>query len=75
MNYYVLVYDRRRGVVLDDREHTDRVQALEDRARAIAMHMSEPDVEVVLLGAQSRDDLLRTHSRYFKTVEEITSAD
>lgn len=75
MKYYVLVYDRRRGVVLEDREHSDRVLALGDRARAIATHLSDPDVEVVLLGAQSRDDLLRTHSRYFKTVEEITSAD
>jgi hypothetical protein len=75
VKYYVLVYDRSKGRVLEDREHVERERALEDRARAIALHIAEPTVEVVLLGATSREELMRTHSRYFQTVEEITSAD
>ncbi len=37
-------------------------------------HKDDPDVEVVLLTATSRDALTRTHARYFKTVPELAAA-
>jgi hypothetical protein len=76
MNYYVLTYDRAKGEILEHLEYplAQRKAALDARERAIAAHISEPDVEVVLLGAHSYDDLLKTHSRYFRTVEQIVTS-
>jgi hypothetical protein len=30
-----------------------------------------PDIEVVVLSSSSREELLKTHSRYFRSAEEI----
>jgi len=34
-------------------------------------HRDDPDVEVVVLVSSSKDELLKTHSRYFRSAEEI----
>lgn len=52
----------------------------EDRAKAQALRFAaekelrtDPDVEVVILAAQSREALVQTHSRYFKTLSQLAS--
>ena len=52
-----------------------QVDKLGDRLRKADVpeiaHKADPNIEVVLLEADSRETLLRTHARYFKTVAEI----
>jgi hypothetical protein len=77
MSYFLLLYDRRQGhllrppVVFSDSE-ADR--ALTARFELEDEYRSKPDVEVVLLGSESIDDLKRTHARYFKSLREIATA-
>jgi len=73
VNYYLLVYDRRRGEIMEreDFRATDRGRAFKRRLEKMIERREQPDVEVVLFSAESFSDLLKTHSRYFKTPEEI----
>ena len=75
MSYFLLVYERSLGEVLEQREYPliERERAWREREQLVATWIGDPNIEVVLLNARSRDDLLKTHSRYFKTVEQITS--
>lgn len=73
MASYVLVYDRKSARTLRllafDAEHTsDALRAWQELEHA---HLAEPDTEVVLLDAESEEDLRRTHGRYFDLSEEI----
>lgn len=72
MTYFLLVYDRTAGALLEERQFGQRVEALQARFAVEKLHRTESDnVEVVVVGAQSKNDLLRTHARYFMTVEEL----
>jgi hypothetical protein len=71
MTLFLLTYYR-------DRSHETELVPIDDHDRAIEMlHEAEadarsrPEVEVVLLTAASEDDIRRTHSRYFKTADEL----
>ncbi len=73
MNYFLVIYDRSTGslLALSEFGEAERARALHERFEAERAHRSEPSVEVVLLGAASKEALAETHSRYFKTPEEI----
>ena len=76
MKYFLLVYDRGLQKILDGPrayafDHRDR--ALADRERAISDNIVNPDIEVVLLGADSVDELRKTHARYFQTSAQISA--
>lgn len=72
MNYFLLVYDRAAGKLLEEQQFSQRVEALQARFATEKLHRAESEnVEVVVVSAASRDDLLRTHARYFLTVEEL----
>ena len=76
MNHYVIVYDRARGVIREEHEYpvteADRAWAL--RESLINDTIVDPTVEVVLLRAACRADLLKSHARYFKSFQEIVDA-
>jgi len=76
MNYYLIVYDRARGAVLEEHEFaaTEADRAWARREALISDTIVDPNVEVVMLRARSHDDLAKTHSRYFKSVKDIVSA-
>lgn len=76
MKLFLLVYDRKTGKLLQQREYRgdDRAQALLDRTAREMEEREKPDIEVVLLAADSLDALMRTHSRYFKSREELQTA-
>lgn len=76
MRYFLVVYDRSRGRRRELIEFAadERARALEERARRERDALEQPEVEVVLLAAESRADLERTHGRYFKSVEELAKA-
>lgn len=73
MNYYLLIYDRRKGEIIEHREYPEqrRNDAFGDRLKEMIARRGQADVEVVLFSADSFADLVKTHSRYFKTPEEI----
>lgn len=73
MRYFLIVYDRSRGQRRELTEFAagERVRALEERTRRERDALDRPELEVVLLAAESRTDLERTHGRYFKSVEEL----
>ena len=73
MARFLLVYDRHRGSILREEEFGDDElkRAVNDRLAEEIAHKADPNIEVVLLEADSRTTLLTTHARYFKTVAEI----
>lgn len=71
MWHYLVVYDRRRGKIIQNHAYRRSDEALKARFEAERKHSREPDVEVVVLSAKSRAALLRTHGRYFKDVQEL----
>jgi hypothetical protein len=74
VKHYLLVYDRRRGALLEEKEFTDRHSAMKARFQAERKGLP-PDVEVVVLGADSPDALRRTHARYFQTLSELARSE
>lgn len=67
MTYFLLVYDRKAGRIIDRHEYAekDRAKALQERFRLEATHRDHQDIEIVVLGAESEDALRKTHGRYF----------
>lgn len=76
MKYFLLVYDRRSGLVGPVKEFpgSAAAEALERRFEMERVYRDQPDIEVVVLSARSTQDLLRTHARYFKSVQELATA-
>ena len=68
MTYFLVEFDRSGpppARVTTFEEAAPALRALKDREAD-----RKPEVEVVLLLADSLDDLKRTHSRYFLTIDE-----
>jgi hypothetical protein len=70
MKFYVVRYDRRTGqAVLEPFDGDDaRARAL---SRRFEIESDDADNEVVVLSAESEDDLQRTHARYFHSVHDM----
>lgn len=73
MQHFLLVYDRRAGEIVHEELFGDVKDALAERFRMERLHRTNPDIEVVVLSAESRDALERTHARYFRTLSELAS--
>lgn len=69
---FLVVYNRRTGVssLKEFPEGCGR-EAIRQRFEQERAHRGDPDIEVVVLGSSSRDELMKTHSRYFRSAEEI----
>lgn len=69
---YLIHYDRSASALVDVREFADRELANTERARLeLSLLTSGEAHEVVLLEADSLESLKNTHSRYFKSFDEI----
>lgn len=73
MPSYLVVYDRAKGAVVEQTEYERADDALRQRF-AIEAGGIGSSVEVVVLTAESPEALLRTHSRYFRSVAELVDA-
>ena len=76
MSQFLIVYQRSTGSLIRDVEvfsDSERVEAFRRRAELEREHGAFSDVEVVVLGAKDQADLMRSHSRYFKTLTELAS--
>lgn len=76
MKYFLVVYNRRTGTLnqLVEFAADERAAAFQARFHLEAMARDEPDLEVIVLGASSRETLQKTHRRYFETVEELVAS-
>lgn len=66
MIHFLLVFDRHEGRLLSQQEFETRSAAMAGRFEAERLHKGNPEIEVVVLGAQSAAALKRTHGRYFQ---------
>jgi hypothetical protein len=72
MRYFLVVYNRITGAVdVKDFAASQREQALAERFARELKERHQPEIEVVVLGAESRAALERTHARYFHSVKEL----
>jgi hypothetical protein len=71
--YFLLAYDRPRGEILRQQEFGSWQEGLPARFEAEREYAGSPDVEIVLLGAESIEALRATHRRYFESIGEIVS--
>jgi len=79
VKYFLLVYDKGEGRIREEREFdaADGARAFVERGDLMMRYRLDPNIEVAVLGAESRDDLTKTHSRYFeslKTLQELSRA-
>ena len=76
MTYFLLAYDQRTGELLDLKEFAEKdwQVAEKERFQRELEGVGEGSIEVVLLGAESRESLERTHGRYFKSVSELAAS-
>lgn len=74
MRHYLVIYNRREGQIIRHHAYRTPTRALAARFEAEREFREQPDIEVVVLGAESWDSLPRTHSRYFKGVQELAEA-
>lgn len=72
--HFLIVFDRKHGRLLSEREFVDAGAALEARFRTERMHRDNPDIEVVVLTAQDKHAVRLTHARYFQSLSELASA-
>ncbi|NJQ03557.1 hypothetical protein [Streptomyces zingiberis] len=73
MTNVLVVYDRSAGRLLRERQYVHRRDALAARFEAEKQYRDHANVEVVVLSARSRSDLLRTHARYFLSLDELAA--
>ncbi len=73
VGHFLLVFDRSRGRLLSERTFGDHRSALEERFKAERLHREQPEIEVVVLTAESRAALRRTHARYFQSLSDLAS--
>jgi hypothetical protein len=72
MKHFLLVYDKSTGQLLEERQFDDYREALSARFSVEKRQASAlTTLEVVVLSASSRDELLRTHARYFLTIDQL----
>jgi hypothetical protein len=74
MQHYLVIYNRRAGKIIRHRHYQNSSRALTARFEAEREFRDDPDIEIVVLGAESWDSLLQTHARYFKSVQELARA-
>ncbi|MGH2973476.1 MAG: hypothetical protein ACRDLL_01210 [Solirubrobacterales bacterium] len=65
--HYLLVYDLRAGRLLRTEEFENADEAAIAYGQAEREHLDQPDIEIVLIGADSIDTIRRTHGHYFAT--------
>jgi hypothetical protein len=74
---FLIVYSRSEGRVIESQEFRDmdRRKAEDSRIQTeLSLNRTGVEYEVVLLEAESKDALLRTHRRYFEDLSQILSS-
>lgn len=69
IHHFLIVYDRLHGVVLNRQEFTDGARAASAYAELENLHRDDDNLEIVLIGSDSIETVMLTHSNYFGDVE------
>ncbi|MFC4867250.1 hypothetical protein [Streptomonospora arabica] len=73
MTNVLVVYDRSSGAVLREQEYERRRDALEARFALEREYRDRASVEVVVLGARTREAMTLSHGRYFLGLDELAA--
>ncbi len=73
IQHFLIVYDIETGKAAIQRFGEDYDRALAEYAEAEQELRSEPNLDIVLVGADSIETVERTHSSYFHTEETFES--
>lgn len=73
MNHYLIVFDRSESRVLSIEECPSSSAAMQARFKAEALHRGNHEIEIVVLGAKSKDALRATHARYFEQMKDMAA--
>jgi hypothetical protein len=72
MRYFLIVFDRSSSHLVDDvTEFEHASEALSARFERERLERGNPSMEVVVLGAEDRESLEKTHSRYFSNTVDL----
>jgi hypothetical protein len=73
---FLIVFDRELGELLEMTEFDTARQAEDERIQLELAHRREPSIEIVVLEADSREQLRSTHARYFgsRGLEDLARA-
>ncbi|KAA1380562.1 hypothetical protein [Aeromicrobium fastidiosum] len=73
MNYFLIVYNRSTGESDIRRTFTStrRSEAMSARFELEDLHRGDANIEIVVLGADSEQGLMKTHSRYFRSAKDM----
>lgn len=69
--HYLLVFDRSAGRLLEQKEYADNAVALAARFELERRYADDPNVEIVVMTADSLDALRATHARYFTNAGDL----
>ncbi len=77
MRYFLIVYNRLERRLIECKEFGPeaREEALEERFSRELELQNSSDLEIVILGAESRGVLETTHGRYFHSISSKISAE
>jgi hypothetical protein len=64
--HFLLVYDHALGRLVSLEDFADGARALEAYSAKERMHLKDPHIEIVLIGADSLDTVRVTHANYFE---------
>lgn len=68
--HFLLVYDLNEQRLIRQQAFDDVTQATAAYSELEAAHGSDPNVEIVLVGADSIETIMKTHGQYFERVEK-----
>lgn len=74
MKYFLLEYNKPAEHLVRVDEFPDYGSASVARLKAELRNRRNPDVEIVVLGADAQEDLRRTHGRYFLSTSQLVSS-
>jgi len=69
--YFLLIYDRDAGRLIRNERFAADSEALHARFEAEREFRGRPEVEIVALAADSEEELMRTHGRYFLDLSQL----
>jgi hypothetical protein len=72
-SHFLLIYDRAAGQLVRQHEYADAAEAIADRFAAEAEFAGQPGIEIVVIGAESEEELRTTHGRYFLDLNELAA--
>lgn len=73
--HFLLVYSHARQLLVHQGEFTDSTKATAAYTAAEKKHVNESDYEIVLIGSDSIETVMRTHGHYFASQRDSMFAD